>query len=124
MPEPTPSPSLDEFLAMREANPNAWWRFDSGDHLNLFEEALDALEQLRSGKRINVFVAEELMTLRTRIAELELPASVDPDAADNAWIDYLMLVQIGPSLDRPAHHAFMAGWNASRGKSFDGGDRG
>lgn len=84
MPEPTPSPSLDEFLAMRAADPNAWWRLDSGDHLNLFEEALDELERLETGTQeivdsrldseVNTATAtlqEELEQARARIAELE-----------------------------------------------------
>lgn len=39
-----PTPPLDEFLAKYRADDNVWWALDSGDHMNLFDEALDRLE--------------------------------------------------------------------------------
>jgi hypothetical protein len=50
------TPSLEEFRRVYEADSNAWWRLESGHHLNLFDEALDALDAARA-----------------RIAELEAP---------------------------------------------------
>lgn len=41
MPDPRPSPTVDEFLATEQTDRNAWWRLDSGDHLNLFDEAVE-----------------------------------------------------------------------------------
>lgn len=44
MPEPArATPSLAEFLALYRADDNEWWRLSSGDHQNLFDEAVDRL---------------------------------------------------------------------------------
>jgi len=49
MTDPRPSPTLDEYAAM-------WWRLESGDHQNLFDEARDRLVQ--SEKRCAELEAE------------------------------------------------------------------
>lgn len=40
-----PTPPLDEFLVKYFADDRVWWVMDSGHHMNLFDEALDRLEQ-------------------------------------------------------------------------------
>ena len=46
--EPARSPTIAEYEAMEKADPNAWWRLSSGDHENLFDEARDEVERLRT----------------------------------------------------------------------------
>lgn len=46
-------------------------KYCAATHPDVLVGLLDELEQLRSGERMNVYVAEELVTLRTRVAELE-----------------------------------------------------
>ena len=41
---PDPTPSLTEFRRAYESDRNAWWWLDSGDQLNLFDAALEALD--------------------------------------------------------------------------------
>lgn len=36
--------ALDDFLELQDRDPNAWWHLGSGEHLNLFEEAVDRME--------------------------------------------------------------------------------
>lgn len=48
---------LDDFLAAFEADPNLWWRVASGHLLNLFEAALDKIEELEERLR----TAEEML---------------------------------------------------------------
>lgn len=42
------SPTLAEFLPRYEKDDNEWWRLQSGDHQNLFEEAVDKWLTLRN----------------------------------------------------------------------------
>ena len=44
-----PSPTLAAFLPRYESDDNEWWRLSSGDHQNLFDEAVEALEEIASG---------------------------------------------------------------------------
>jgi hypothetical protein len=37
---------LDEFLTEYEANDNVWWTLGCGDHMNLFDAALDRITEL------------------------------------------------------------------------------
>ena len=48
-----PTPSLDEYAALEKADPNAFWRLDSGHHQNLLDEALAEVERL-SGECIHL----------------------------------------------------------------------
>lgn len=41
-----PTPSLDEYAALEKADPNAFWRLDSGHHQNLLDAALAEVERL------------------------------------------------------------------------------
>lgn len=41
---PDVTPSLDDFLARFEFDDNEWWRIPCGDHLNLFEEAVERMQ--------------------------------------------------------------------------------
>jgi len=45
MTDPRVTPTLTEFEVQETADPNAWWRLECGDHLNLFDEARDALRE-------------------------------------------------------------------------------
>src|SRR5690606_11995013 len=45
-----PTPSVDEFLAAEKDDRNAWWRLGSGDHLNLFEEAIEQRDAARADR--------------------------------------------------------------------------
>lgn len=38
--------NLQEYKEQSARDPNLWWRLSSGEHLNLFEEALDRIEEL------------------------------------------------------------------------------
>ncbi len=40
-----PTPSLDEYAALEKADPNAFWRLDSGHHQNLLDAALAEVER-------------------------------------------------------------------------------
>jgi len=42
------TPLLEEFRRVYEADSNAWWRLESGHHMNLFDAALDALDAARA----------------------------------------------------------------------------
>ena len=42
------TPPLEEFRRVYEADSNAWWRLESGHHMNLFDAALDALDAARA----------------------------------------------------------------------------
>lgn len=42
-----PTPPLDEFLTAYEDDDNWWWRLACGHHLNLFDAAVDRIEQAR-----------------------------------------------------------------------------
>lgn len=46
-----PTPSLDEFRKAYEADDNQWWMLSSGDHMNLFDEALDRIAELEAAQR-------------------------------------------------------------------------
>lgn len=39
------TPPLDDFLREFEADSNTWWRIDCGHHLNLFEAAVERMQQ-------------------------------------------------------------------------------
>ncbi len=39
-----PTPPLDEFLPLYDADDNVWWAMDSGHHMNLFDEAVDRMQ--------------------------------------------------------------------------------
>lgn len=41
-----PTESLAEFRRAEHTDPNHFWRLNSGDHQNLLDDALDALEQI------------------------------------------------------------------------------
>ena len=45
------TPPLDEFLTEFDENDNAWWYLSSGDHLNLFEEAVDRMQTAEAAVR-------------------------------------------------------------------------
>jgi len=49
MPPNEPTPSLAEFLPKYEADDNVWWTLACGDHMNLFDEAVGALQEIASG---------------------------------------------------------------------------
>lgn len=42
------SPTLTEFFPRYENDDNEWWALGSGDHMNLFDEAMERVESLRS----------------------------------------------------------------------------
>jgi hypothetical protein len=42
---PDVTPPLDEFLARYDVDENEWWRLAPGHHLNLFEEAVERMQQ-------------------------------------------------------------------------------
>jgi len=42
-----PTPSLDEYAELAKLDPNLWWRMGPGHHRNLFDAALEEIEQLR-----------------------------------------------------------------------------
>ena len=39
--------TVDEFLKQEKNDPNLWWRLSSGEHQNLFEEAVGHLNDMR-----------------------------------------------------------------------------
>jgi len=43
-----PTPSLDEFRKAYEADDNLWWMLQSGDHMNLFDQALERIDELEA----------------------------------------------------------------------------
>lgn len=43
-----PTSPLDEFLVEYEQDDNAWWRIACGHHMNLFDDAIDRIEQARA----------------------------------------------------------------------------
>lgn len=43
-----PTPTVDAFLAAEKADSNAWWRLESGHHLNLFEQAVEERDEARA----------------------------------------------------------------------------
>jgi hypothetical protein len=45
------TPPLDEFLTEFDENDNAWWYLSSGNHLNLFEEAVDKMQTAEAAVR-------------------------------------------------------------------------
>lgn len=42
-----PTAPLDEFLAVYEQDDNVWWMIGGGHHMNLFDAAVDQLEDAR-----------------------------------------------------------------------------
>lgn len=40
-----PTMSVADFLTTSETDPNLWWRLPSGDHQNLFDEAVERAER-------------------------------------------------------------------------------
>lgn len=40
-----PSPSLEAFRERERADPNYFWRLQSGDHLNLLDDAIERLDE-------------------------------------------------------------------------------
>lgn len=55
-----PTPPLDEFLAAYDANDNEWWYLEGGDHLNLFDEALDRMRAAEAAVARCRALADEL----------------------------------------------------------------
>lgn len=49
-------PTLAEFLPVYADDDNAWWVLSGGDHMNLFDAAMDEVARLRNALRI---IAEE-----------------------------------------------------------------
>lgn len=43
--ENDPTPSVEEYLAEEERDPNLWWRIACGHHQNLFEEAVERMQE-------------------------------------------------------------------------------
>jgi hypothetical protein len=41
---PDVTPPLDDFLREYEQDDNCWWRIPCGDHLNLFEAAVERMQ--------------------------------------------------------------------------------
>lgn len=62
---------LDEFL--KATDPNAWWRQEAGDQLNLFEEAVGRME-----------AAEAAIARVRRLCELTINTSCRVQAIDQA----------------------------------------
>lgn len=46
MTDQEPTPALADFRRRYEADDNEWWRLGSGDHMNLFDDALDEIDRL------------------------------------------------------------------------------
>lgn len=44
----TPTPSLAEYRRRESEDDNTFWRLESGDHMNLLEEALDRIDALEA----------------------------------------------------------------------------
>lgn len=44
-----PTPAVDDYLAWERDDPHLWARIPQGHHRNLFEQAVDSRDQLRSG---------------------------------------------------------------------------
>jgi hypothetical protein len=42
---PDVTPPLDEFLKTYEQDDNVWWIMDCGHHMNLFDQAVERMEQ-------------------------------------------------------------------------------
>lgn len=42
------TPPLDEFLSRYAEDDNEWWRLSCGHHQNLFEEAVERIEELQA----------------------------------------------------------------------------
>lgn len=42
------TPSLEEWAELEKEDPQLWWRIECGHHLNLFEAALDRIEELEA----------------------------------------------------------------------------
>ena len=42
---------LDTFLAAMAVDDNEWWRVSCGDHLNLFEDAVDRMKEAEARMR-------------------------------------------------------------------------
>lgn len=47
-PETDPTPALTDYVPAHEADSNLWWRIPSGHRLNLFEAAVEQLEEARA----------------------------------------------------------------------------
>ena len=45
-----PTAPLADYLEAEQEDGNLWWRIDCGHHLNLFEEAVDALTEYAKEK--------------------------------------------------------------------------
>ena len=45
------SPTLDEFLPKFRKDDNYWWALASGDHLNLFEDAIERMDAAEAALR-------------------------------------------------------------------------
>ena len=67
-----PTPPLDEFLREYEADDNIWWVMECGHHQNLFEAAVERMEE-----------AEERATKAEQLlARIVIPN--DPEERPNA----------------------------------------
>jgi hypothetical protein len=58
MKDSDPTPPLAEFLVEFEQDDNIWWRIGCGHHLNLFEAAVEEIEQLKSRMTIGQISGE------------------------------------------------------------------
>lgn len=65
-----PPQDFDEWLAAFEADDNEWWRTSSGQHLNLFEEAVDrwraCMETVRDKERVIAELYQKIEVLTQR----------------------------------------------------------
>ena len=75
----TPTPALKDFLTEYEADDNLWWRVGCGAHLNLFEEAVERIEDLEAELAALKALLPSPATLRAgaSLIQDELPARAD-----------------------------------------------
>lgn len=64
------TPPLDEFLARFEEDDNEWWTLSCGHHLNLFE---DAVERMQEAERI---LARLIIPSEAFVVPAETPAEI------------------------------------------------
>lgn len=58
---------LDEFRADYEADDNVWWRTECGDHMNLFDQALERIDELATQ---NAELRDSLVQVTSIVDEL------------------------------------------------------
>lgn len=71
------TPTLDTYRRTHAEDPNAWWRLDSGHALNLFNTALDRLEELEGWKTKQVERARRAITEPARFNRVYDPKNPD-----------------------------------------------